>query len=66
VDLPFAQVMVASGDPAWPGQPLLLVVDGRSALLAARDGERVVGHWSTSSTLVAAATLAIGGLRRQA
>ena len=66
VDLPFAQVMVAAGGPGWPGQPLLLVVDGRSALLAARDGERVVGHWSTSSTLVAAATLAIEGLREQA
>jgi sugar-specific transcriptional regulator TrmB len=65
VDLPFAPVMVTSGGPGWPGQPLLLVVDGRSALLAARDGERVVGHWSTSSTLVAAATLAIEGLRNQ-
>lgn len=65
VDLAFAQVMVTSGSAGWPGQPLLLVVDGRSALLAARDGERVVGHWSTSSTLVAAATLAIGGLREQ-
>jgi hypothetical protein len=39
------------------------VVDNRSALLAAREGERVLGHWGTAPTLVAAASLAIGSLR---
>jgi hypothetical protein len=39
------------------------VVDGRSALLASREGDRVLGHWGTAPTLVAAATLAIGRLR---
>lgn len=63
VELPFADVLVAEATPEWPGQPFLLVVDGRSALLASREGDRVVGHWGTAPTLVAAATLAIGRLR---
>ena len=63
VELPFAEVLVAEATPEWPGQPFLLVVDGRSALLASREGDRVVGHWGTAPTLVAAATLAIGRLR---
>jgi len=63
VELPFAEVSVAEATPAWPGQPFLLVVDGRSALLASREGDRVLGHWGTAPTLVAAATLSIGRLR---
>lgn len=63
VELPFAEVSVAEATTEWPGQPFLLVVDGRSALLASREGDRVVGHWGTAPTLVAAATLAIGRLR---
>jgi hypothetical protein len=62
-DLPFAPVAVVDAGGDWPGQPLLLVVDGRSALLAAREGERVMGHWGTAPTLVAATALAIGSLR---
>jgi sugar-specific transcriptional regulator TrmB len=63
VELPFADVSVAEATTEWPGQPFLLVVDGRSALLASREGDRVLGHWGTAPTLVAAATLAIGRLR---
>ncbi len=63
VDLAFATVGVVPHDTAWPGQPFLMVVDGRSALLAARDGERVTGHWGTAPAFVAATTLAIGSLR---
>ena len=63
VELPFADVSVAEATTEWPGQPFLMVVDGRSALLAARAGDRVLGHWGTAPTLVAAATLAIGRLR---
>ena len=63
VELPFASVQGAPGSEAWPGQPFLLVVDGRGALLAAREGERVSGHWGTAPTLIAATTLAIAGLR---
>jgi sugar-specific transcriptional regulator TrmB len=63
VELPFAPVAVIETHPDWPGQPFLMVVDGRSALLAAREGERVQGHWGTAATLVAAATLSIRELR---
>lgn len=63
VDLPFADLQVTHGENSWPGQPFLLVVDRRSALVAAREGDRVTGHWGTSPTLIAAATLAIEQLR---
>jgi len=67
VELPFAAVTVINGEAEWPGQPLLLVVDRRSALLAAREtglgGDRIIGHWGTAPTLVAATTLTIERLR---
>ena len=63
VDLPFSPVATTPETLKWPGQPFLLVVDGRSAMLAAREGERVNGHWGTAPTLVAATTLAIESLR---
>ncbi len=64
VELPFPGVLIANGAGAdWPGQPFLLVVDGRSALLAAREGDRVQGHWGTAPTLIAATSLAIERLR---
>lgn len=66
LDLAFASVTVSPVTDEWPGEPFLLVVDNRSALLAARDGERVLGHWGTAPTLVAATSLAIGSLRGNA
>lgn len=63
VELPFPDVQVTPEENGWPGQPFLLVVDQRSALVAARQGDRVSGHWGTSPTLVAAAKLAIERLR---
>ena len=65
VELPFADVAVAEATDAWPGQPFLMVVDDRTALLAAREGERVSGHWGAAPTLVAATTLAIERLRQR-
>ena len=63
VEAPFPDIQVTAEGNGWPGQPFLLVVDHRSALVAARQGDRVTGHWGTSPTLVAAATLAIERLR---
>ncbi len=50
---------VASIEPRdWPGVPLLAIIDGRSAVVATRDGTAVRGHWSTAPAFVAAARLA--------
>lgn len=62
--LDFATVEpVADPGDAWPGTPLLCVVDGRSAVIAARRGAELRGHWSTAPTFVAAARLALEQLR---
>jgi sugar-specific transcriptional regulator TrmB len=62
VELDFAPVNVVSSDHPWPGLPLICVVDDRSAVLAAREGNEVRGHWSTAPAFVAAARLALGRL----
>lgn len=65
VELDFAPVeTVADEGHGWPGMPLISVVDDRSALMAARRGPDVTGHWSTSPTFVAAARLTLERLRQ--
>jgi sugar-specific transcriptional regulator TrmB len=64
VSLDFASVEVVATEAGWPGAPLISVVDDRSAVLAARQGNEVRGHWSTAPVLVAAARLAIAGFAR--
>jgi sugar-specific transcriptional regulator TrmB len=60
VELGFVQVDVVAADGhRWPGMPVILVVDDRSAILAARNGSEVRGHWSTSASFVAGARLAL-------
>jgi sugar-specific transcriptional regulator TrmB len=60
VELGFAPVeVVGAEDRQWPGMPVILVVDDRSAILAARTGSEVRGHWSTAASFVAAARLAL-------
>jgi sugar-specific transcriptional regulator TrmB len=56
--LPFTEIAVAAGSDAWPGLPLVAIVDDRSAVMAGREGAEVQGHWSTARTFVAAARLA--------
>lgn len=63
VTLPFAAVAEGRRLDRWPGEPVLMAVDERSALLARRDGEVVHGHWGTAPTLVAAVTLLIEAAR---
>ena len=65
VDLGFVPVQVATADGGgWPGMPVLLIVDDRAALVAARDGGDARGHWSTAPAFVAAARLAFERLTR--
>jgi sugar-specific transcriptional regulator TrmB len=64
VDLGFAPVedLGVAAHP-WPGMPVILVVDDRSAILAARNGSDVRGHWSTAPAFVAAARMALERFR---
>ncbi|HEY7614113.1 MAG TPA: helix-turn-helix domain-containing protein [Gemmatimonadales bacterium] len=64
VELGFATVEQIAIDAAnWPGMPVILIVDDRSAILASRSGAEVHGHWSTAATFVAGARLALDRLR---
>jgi sugar-specific transcriptional regulator TrmB len=65
VDLDFVAVSVIAPGYRWPGMPILVVADDRSAIIGARDGNRVSGHWSTAPAFVAAARLALERLRNQ-
>jgi sugar-specific transcriptional regulator TrmB len=58
-ELAFATVEVIRTGHAWPGTPLISVVDERSAVVATRQSNDVRGHWSTSPTFVAVARLAL-------
>ena len=59
VELGFVPVQVTTVDETgWPGMPVLLIVDDRAALVAAREGTDARGHWSTAPAFVAAARLA--------
>ncbi len=62
VELAFAEVRVVETEGRWPGQPVIMTVDGKSALMASRYGDLVEGHWGTAPTLVAAAELVLQGL----
>jgi HTH-type transcriptional regulator, sugar sensing transcriptional regulator len=55
--LPFTEIGLSGAPEAWPGLPLVAVVDDRSAVMASREGAEVQGHWSTARTFVAAARL---------
>jgi sugar-specific transcriptional regulator TrmB len=66
VDLGFVPIEVIAGTEGWPGMPILAVVDDRSAVIAARNGPEVRGHWSTAPAFVAGARLAMERLRERA
>ncbi len=53
--------IIPAGD--WPGEPVLLVVDTRTALIGSRDGERFSGHWGSGVAFVAAARRACAALK---
>ena len=64
VELGFAPVeQIAADAHPWPGMPVILAVDDRSAILASRHGHEVRGHWSTAPAFVAGARLALERFR---
>jgi HTH-type transcriptional regulator, sugar sensing transcriptional regulator len=63
VDLDFISVEAIPTGHAWPGMPIIAIVDDTSALMAARQGSDVHGHWSAAPTFVAAARLTLERFR---
>jgi HTH-type transcriptional regulator, sugar sensing transcriptional regulator len=63
VDLGFAVVEVVGPIQRWPGMPIIAVIDDKSAIMAARQGGDVRGHWSTAPSFVAGARLALEQFR---
>jgi sugar-specific transcriptional regulator TrmB len=63
VDLGFGVVEVVGQGDRWPGMPIISVVDEHSAIMAARQGTEVRGHWSTAPAFVAGASLALRQFR---
>lgn len=61
--LPFTKVSTVPKGYRWPGMPLVNVVDDRTAVIAARQGSTVHGHWGQAPAFVAAARLSIEQLR---
>jgi len=59
VDLGFHDVRVVPGEHSWPGMPIIAVFDGQSAIVGARSGQQVSGHWSSAPSFVAGARLAL-------
>ncbi|MGH7591412.1 MAG: TrmB family transcriptional regulator [Gemmatimonadales bacterium] len=66
VTLEFAEVGALTEPVDWPGEPILCVVDRRSALLAVRTGESIQGQWSSTPAFVAGTAAAFAQLRRSA
>ena len=66
VDLPFAEVRVVASPAEWPGEPLLMVVDDRGAVIGTRAGDAAHGHWGTTEVFVAAARLLVSQVRGEA
>jgi len=66
VELPFAPVAQARAAPGWPGEPILLSVDDKGAVIATRQGDAVKGHWGTDQVLVAAVVALIQSFRAAA
>jgi sugar-specific transcriptional regulator TrmB len=58
VQLEFIEIRAAREGP-WPGMPIIMVVDDRSAIIGSRQGNEVQGHWSSAAPFIAAARLAL-------
>ena len=63
VELPFATVELIREGTAWPGEPILFVVDDRGAIIAGRTGDQVGGHWGTDPVFIAATRTIIQSFR---
>jgi sugar-specific transcriptional regulator TrmB len=65
VELGFAEVGVVQDQHGWPGMPIIGLFDEQSAIVAARNGGSVSGHWSSAPSFIAAARLSFERLTGQ-
>jgi sugar-specific transcriptional regulator TrmB len=49
--------VATAGSAEWPGEPVILVVDGRAGLIGARNGDLFAGDYGSGPAFVAAARL---------
>jgi HTH-type transcriptional regulator, sugar sensing transcriptional regulator len=63
VDLGFISVEAIPSGHHWPGMPIVAIVDNASAVIAARQGNDVQGHWSAAPSFVAAARMTLERFR---
>jgi hypothetical protein len=62
-EVPIAGIEVAViPTSSWPGDPVLMVVDTRAALIGARRGDQFTGHFGSGAAFVAAAERTIDAL----
>jgi sugar-specific transcriptional regulator TrmB len=57
--LDFMEVRDVASEGRWPGMPIIMVADDRSAIIGSRQGNEVEGHWSSAAPFIAAARLAL-------
>jgi sugar-specific transcriptional regulator TrmB len=63
-EVPVAGITVSRiAAPEWPGEPVLMLVDGTAALIGSRTGDRFTGHFGHGAAFVAAAAKAFMALR---
>jgi sugar-specific transcriptional regulator TrmB len=57
--LDFVDVRDVPSEGSWPGMPIIMVADDRSAIIGSRQGDEVQAHWSSAAPFIAAARLAL-------
>jgi sugar-specific transcriptional regulator TrmB len=58
VTLDLGEIATLADPRGWPGEPVIAVLDDRAAVLAGREGDRFLGHWSSTPAFIAGASLA--------
>lgn len=62
--VPLGTIVVDVVSPgSWPGEPVIMVVDSRAAVIGSRDTDRFTGHWGSGDAFVAAAAHALARIR---
>jgi sugar-specific transcriptional regulator TrmB len=64
VVLPFVTVEPLRPGVLWPGVPVVALFDGQSAVIAAREGTAVRGHWGSAPAFVASARVTFKHFRK--